>query len=316
MDGGSLCDPEGLERRSAPAAGKPRAAVHLVSFMICAARAAGIDIVAQGRAPAPDRGVQHAADCSRQRRYPLSIEVRSKRKRMDSGEVERLIGVDVADAGHGGLIEQRRLHRPARPAQRGPERARPHRERIRAEIAPPEAMQRLDRLKCPQPAEAARVAEGEPLRTVRRVQHPLAMHVRARIGAVARRIDPQLARHAEVDAQHAPRRAHRRQLLAESIEAHDLVADEQVLRGGPSVARRQHVASPQPGIDDASAFEKRRQRASKMFDLWKFGHDRAARPRLRRYRRVRCGRRVRRPVEYTRPWPAIRRGRRAVREDP
>ena len=108
-DGGTLGEEGVGQRRAAGEAGEVAAAVDAVGLG-CGARAAqGVDVVAERAAPLGDGGMEHLANALGER-VPLAIgEVACQRERMEPGEKEGFVRVDVAHAGEDGLVEQHGL---------------------------------------------------------------------------------------------------------------------------------------------------------------------------------------------------------------
>jgi hypothetical protein len=81
---------------------------------------------------------------------------------MDPGTPERLVGVDVAEARDGALIEDGRLDRRPPPGERASEASRREGspERLRPQSAVPEGIELIRRYELPGP-EAANIAIGD-----------------------------------------------------------------------------------------------------------------------------------------------------------
>src|SRR5439155_14239357 len=79
--------------------------------------APGVSAVAEICALPADPATQRGADPATERRDFLRRELTRRPQRMDPGMPERLVGVDVAEAGNDALVENRRLHRGPPPGQ-------------------------------------------------------------------------------------------------------------------------------------------------------------------------------------------------------
>ena len=90
--------------------------------LLIVARAFEAVVVAQGAAAAFDAGNEYLAQRCEQ---ALSAGLRDRAgRRIDAGQKQRFVGVDVADPGHQPLVQQLRLDSLARPSGRPPERDR------------------------------------------------------------------------------------------------------------------------------------------------------------------------------------------------
>ena len=96
--------------------------------------AVGSGIVAKGRALAVDPGAQGRADRAREPRHLLVTEPVRRPQRVEPCTPERLVGVDVPEAGDHTLIEEDRLQRrpPSSELRREPARREARAERLRA----------------------------------------------------------------------------------------------------------------------------------------------------------------------------------------
>jgi hypothetical protein len=218
----------------------------------------GEDRAGQGGEPLPVVGPQAA----------------TRRPRIETGAVEDLGGVDVADAGHGPLVEQRHLHGPPRPAQPFGQFVGRHPEPVGTELGAAAGPLQAAGIEQPDRAQAALVPEQEPPggRAAAR-QRELEPHVlrRRRIG------DEHQPRHPRLDDEPPGRIAGRGDLqhdpLAAPPDAHDRAAGEPSgERGGRGRgADRPHAAARKRGRHDPAA-DAAGDPAAHRLDLGQFGH--------------------------------------------
>ena len=149
---------------------------------------------------------------------------------MEPGVPERLVDVDVPEAGQRPLVEQRGLQRGAATLQPLAQALRREGgdERLLAE-ARPEIRLELARLEQQPGAEAPDIAVGDLAAVVERQQ-------RAPVRVARECVGPQRARHAEVDQQRAARREADDQVLAAPVDLLDALAGQ--LRGDDRVDPR------------------------------------------------------------------------------
>ena len=136
--------------------------------------------------------------------------------------MERLVGIDVPDAGDQRLVEQRGLHvthAVAQPVNGRALRVKP----VRPELAVPSLMHRADVFVRDDPAEPPRVTEHEEARTAPR-ERP--RDVAMRHGCVGR--DEQLARHAQLHHERPAVVDDDGELLPAPFERCDAASDEEL----------------------------------------------------------------------------------------
>src|SRR5581483_7166587 len=100
-----------VDRRAAALAGLAGAAVHLELVLHRSALAVRQRVVAQRRAPARDSTLERCANRPMERLHLVELERSRRCQRMDARPPQRLVGVDVPDAGDRALVEDRSLHR-------------------------------------------------------------------------------------------------------------------------------------------------------------------------------------------------------------
>jgi hypothetical protein len=93
----------------------------------------GVDVISQGGSARRDGLSQSLFDRAIQPRDLVERKIVRWGKRMDPGEEEALVGVDVSEAGDDGLVEECRLDRPPGTRERGGELGRSKGERLRTE---------------------------------------------------------------------------------------------------------------------------------------------------------------------------------------
>src|SRR3954469_23096162 len=123
--------------------------------------AAGVAVVVDRGATGVDPGLQRRDDPVAQRLQVLGLHRAGGRERVQLGPEERLVGVDVADPGNAGLVEEEGLQRRLPPRRHLPQRLRGElgRERLDPELREPLLQPCVpDREGL---AEAARVGEPE-----------------------------------------------------------------------------------------------------------------------------------------------------------
>src|SRR3954469_5401883 len=98
--------------------------------------AAGVAVVVDRGATGVDPGLQRRDDPVAQRLQVLGLHRAGGRERVQLGPEERLVGVDVADPGNAGLVEEEGLQRRLPPRRHLPQRLRGElgRERLDAEL--------------------------------------------------------------------------------------------------------------------------------------------------------------------------------------
>src|SRR4029077_14512212 len=85
--------------------------IDLPAMLEIAELAIGLDIIAQGGTARSDRLAQHLGHGAGQSLGPLALHRAGQAARRDAGAEQRLRGIDIADARHHPLIEQRGLDR-------------------------------------------------------------------------------------------------------------------------------------------------------------------------------------------------------------
>ena len=153
----------------------------------------------------------------------IAVERAGKTLWVEPGVPERLVHVDVPEAGQGPLVEQRGLQRGAAPLQPLAQSLRREGgdERLLAETRP-EVRLELARLEQQPGAETPDIAVGDLAAVVERQQ-------RAPVRVARERVGPQRAGHAEVDQQRTPRREPDDQVLPATVDVLDALSGQ--LRG-------------------------------------------------------------------------------------
>ena len=159
--GGAAADDDADDLTAAGRAGLALAGVDEELVLHRPLLAAAVAVVVDRGAAVVDPGLQGGDDGVAQRLQVLGLHRAGGRERVQAGPVERLVGVDVADAGDPGLVEQERLQRRRAPGGHRSQRLRRElgRERLDADLAG-EARLEVDVVDQEGLAEAARV--GEP----------------------------------------------------------------------------------------------------------------------------------------------------------
>ena len=111
--GGSLSDGACLERFAAPDTRETGAAVDGV-FVEASGVSRGVEVVADGGAAGADGGVEDASEFVGEAAGFIVGEFGGGSEGADASGEERFVGVDVADAGDGGLVEEGGLDRSGR----------------------------------------------------------------------------------------------------------------------------------------------------------------------------------------------------------
>ena len=177
-DRGPLANNRVLQWRRTMQAWLTGPAVHLVRLHETACCAVGIDVTANRGAACTDRGPQHIVNRSRQRLELPARNIARQHRGMNARLEQRFIRVDVPYSCDCGLIEQCCLDRASRISNAFAQRRRSDRQRIGTQTIQPLAPQRLHRVKRPQPAEAARIAEHQPSSgSIARINPPQTVHV-------------------------------------------------------------------------------------------------------------------------------------------
>src|SRR6266508_2889835 len=108
--GAASGDFDALDGRAADVAGQAGAPEDFDLELVPALAAAGVEVVAEAGAAVAEGDLESLADCGVESPDALSRKRVGGALRADAGEKERFVGVDVADAGYRGLVEQCRLH--------------------------------------------------------------------------------------------------------------------------------------------------------------------------------------------------------------
>lgn len=250
----------------------------------------GIEVVAEGRPAGVDGVGEDASDGAGEPADVRSGEAVGACERVDPGVVEGLVGVDVADAGEKGLVEQSGFDGPCGAGQGWGEAFAVDVERVGAEPGPaPFEVGRVGQ--CPEAAEASWVAEGESGAVV---EPPEDVEVVGLTEPSAAWSDEELSGHAEVNEQRASGGADEGELLAASSDVGDPVAGEELCFGdsswpgvvGEAVGvAREAAGGVVGGGDDVAAAdrdggrrpadERALQEPTHVLDLGQLGHRRS-----------------------------------------
>ena len=257
------------------------AAVHEEAILERAARAVEVAEVVDRRAVRVDPLLQRLAHGVAQQRPLGARESACLAQRVDLSAEEGLVRVDVADARDPLLVEQERLHRRPRAACErvqvlacevvGERLDAEPRAEIRVELGPAGEQ--------PAGAEAARVDEAERVLVVE-------AHDRARVGRARLGVVEQVAGHPQVHQQEQLVFELGDQVLAATVEALDVPADERAehLVG---LARRRPARVAHAIDHEHPSLQPRRELAADRLDLGQLGHGEEASERAR----TRLGRR-------------------------
>ena len=233
----------------------------------------------------PPVSIERRSTCGRRARCARTPRARrgARARGPHAGEEERLVGVDVADAGEQRLIEQQRLDRPRARARRGEQqpcrsrRARRRRAGRGAEASPGRAA-----APCRTCARRGRRRRGRRRRSAaaggcaRRPEACAAARARARRRRSTRAAGrsgagaEELARHAQVQQQPLAVVEPRQQVLAEALERREAAA-AQPRRSRPGASGRSSSAAWCDALD-AAADEQRRELPPRDLDLGQLGH--------------------------------------------
>jgi hypothetical protein len=160
----------------------------------------------------------------------------------DAGAKERLVGIDVADAGHDGLVEENGFDRGVAMSL-GSERRRDNLGGGREGIGPSGTPPRVEPMAIrdgDETSEAPRIAKDESFDASG--EFPLRVTVAGRQRRGVGRLQDELTAHAEVDAEDPTVLAADRQLLPSAIERSDASADEHRCVDG--IAAAKDIATP------------------------------------------------------------------------
>ena len=193
-------------------------------------------------------------------------------ERVEAGPEEGFIGVDVADAGEHGLVEQDGLDGASRSARGVGEHRAFDDERVGPERLPGDRAEALDGADGTKAAEATWIAEEHD--RIAGVDGPHGMHMSVDGHGVRIVDDEHLSAHAELDDEAATVVGDDGELLATTFER----GDGGVLkhRGGPiaegSRRGRADVGAQERRMTDVPAEQARFQGSSQRFDFRKFWH--------------------------------------------
>lgn len=148
------------------------AAVYLVTLLEVAGLARAVDKVAQRAAAGNDGSGQHVADGAGQAQAVVPRQRIGRARRVDAGQEQRLVGVDIAHAHHHVVVHDHQLDGAAAPARGRVQRLAV--EGVGQRFRPQRRQQRvrLGRAGLPQQrAEAARVAQAQAPSAVQQQVH-------------------------------------------------------------------------------------------------------------------------------------------------
>ena len=251
-DRGTLLKPDTPERCPAAGARQTGLSVHLVHSLKRTPRTIGSPMVPDRAATLLDRSLQHPSDRPSQGHTFPKLHLPSRTERMHAGAKERLVGIDVADAGDHGLIQQDRLHGPSR-ALKDPVQPRAfNSQRVGAEAVRPCTPHRMQMLMRLEPAEPARITmQQSQLGSIGQVETPLGVHmaiIGSRIGSVDQ---AKRTAHAQMHQQATVPGRFDHQLLAVSVQGlHGRSA-----RQGNGSGRDDHVGSTHLDRSDPCAHQ-------------------------------------------------------------
>ena len=188
------------------------------------------------------------------------------RLRVDPGLEERLVGVDIADAGDPRLVEEEALDAAPAPLQDGPELGQVNFKRLGAQAGQLAARGRRIALDAEQEAELADVAEAELVAAVAEADDEPRVFVSRR--PLPR--EQELAGHLEVEDERPPALDLDEEHLAAPADSDDAAAAQRLEPLPP--------ASPEQGREeevdprDGPALEARRERTGDRLDFGEFRH--------------------------------------------
>jgi hypothetical protein len=246
------------------------------------ALALGIPIVAECRTARLDRPPQDSPDGISQRTGFLNAEGVPRPARMDAGEVQGLVGIDVPHAGHAGLIQQGGLDRLSRRCERTQEGVRADLERIGPERLPSGFEIARRRIR-PKPAETSRIDKDEARPIIER---PGRVPMKGR-GSNGRPEHLHRAGHAETHDQHPARSGDDRDLFSTTHQPVNSFACKKIRRrsarhagfgraprppAGRIAGQRQHVSTMELRAHDTPTNKRRDKAATQGFNLGQLGH--------------------------------------------
>ncbi len=259
------------QRRPAGEAGEIAASVDAMGVGGGAGAAQGIDVIAEGAATLGDGGLEDVADACCEGVPVAWREVTSGRERVKAGEEEGFIGVDVADAGEHGLVEEDGLDGAGGGCGGLMELMALDGERVGAEVVPCDGVEIEAGGQWAKPAEAARVAEEHG---VAAIDGPQGVHMRVDgdVGGIGEEED--LAAHAELDDEGAAVGGDEGELLAATFDGGDGGVLEKAvgaIAGGAGCGRAD-IGAEELGAADEAADQTRLEGAAERFDFGEFWH--------------------------------------------
>src|SRR3954451_5064552 len=270
--GPPLSDADLLDGRPAARARLARSAVHSEALLHLPALAVDATIVADAGAVRVDATLERGDHGGVQPPGLGRRQVAPRPQRMDARVPERLVGVDVADAGHDALVQEARLDRRRPAAQVGPEARRRPLGRERLGPGPqPQVLVHLARLHQPHRPEAPLVAVEQRCAVVELEDR--ADVGQGRIGAAGRAVmEP--AGHAQVGDERATGLELEQQVLPPPADLGEALAVE--LHGHLArVDGGRQPAVADVGAHHATAPEPRNQAAANGLDLGQLRHRRS-----------------------------------------
>ena len=226
--------------------------------------ARSVGVVAEGRAPGPNRVPEKLWHEPRQALEARAPDPTRPARRPNAGPMEKLVSVDVAEARDQALIEQGRLDRSARGLEPARQRIGRDRQGIASETPPPLVPQAIPVGERPDAAEAAHVPEYQP----RAARDPP-----GEMGVVRRPFDvleePEETGHPQMQAQAAAAFRNEGELLPVARELdHPIPFQEGFGRGGPADDR----PPSDPHLGEPGARQGAAEAASNALDLGQLRH--------------------------------------------
>ena len=275
-DGRPLGQPYRAQRPAAAHTRLPGPAVDAVPSGKTAGASAPVHVVADGGAPGPGRYAKGSADRGRERIECRPAQTPGRPQRVDTSGKKDLVGVNIADTGQYALVKKGSLDRPRRLAEAVRERPGVERKRVGAEPRPAQGTEVLDRREDPESAEATRVAKDEStsLAFCMRVgprgrgDSPDAVDVVAAAETLASRAEPELAGHAQVDAQDGATLGDDGELLPVPLEPPDRLPPKKLVWSRSARAVTHDIGSVQAHRPHLGPEEPRLEGALEMVDFW------------------------------------------------
>lgn len=272
--GGTLGEDGVGQRRAAGEARQVATAVHAMRLGGGARAAQGVDVVAERAAALGDGGVKHLTDALGERVPLAGVEVAGRGERMEPGEEERFVRVDVADAGEDGLVEQDGLDGTGGAAGGVEQLGAIDGEGVGPEVFPCDGVELVAGGDGAKAAETPRIAEEHGGVVA---DGPQRVHMRVDGECVWVVHEQDLTGHAELDDEATSVMGDDGELLAATFQGGDGGVTEQgqgASRGG-SREGRADIGAKQPGVGDGSTHEAWLEGAAEGFDFRKFWHDAA-----------------------------------------